>query len=697
MKPIPHYAKWLFLFTLMLLVFACSNDDDGDPTPQQTQNPENPNEDSSSDDDDGGADDDNATTTVNIVDLASSVDLLEDLVTALQTAEAGLVEALSAEGTFTVFAPDNEAFDKLLDELDGFDTLEDFDTDEEKELLAEILRYHVVTTEAAFSDNLSNDTQLETLQTETVRVNVDGSVFIQDKTEDEAEVIDADNEASNGVVHIIDKVLLPQAVLDILFPEPGDSSGTVVDVVIDTESLSLLEEAVIAAGLGDDLSGEGPFTIFAPTNTAIEELFDLLGDNYNSFDDFTNPVERLLLAEILEYHVVPQNLPSSSLSPGTVASLNSEETLEIIASGDSFVIGDASNTDANLLEIDKTASNGVVHIIDKILISQEVADVLGDLGIDINNPTNGMPSIGTIVEGNDELTFLEEALRLTGLLDTLGEEGPFTVFAPSNETLTFLFGLLGSGVDGIEDFDLDFEIDLLRNVLLYHVVPGRITSSDLMVGELPTLLGDPIAVLQSPDGFLLKDATDLIVELTFTDIPASNGIIHGIDRVLVPQSVITTIVDETEENFRQLLALVSENDILVMALLMAGENIQQELSAPFTFFLPTNRAFLDLFDQLEGIDSLLDFNTIGELELLATILSYHFVTDTKALSSNLSNEQIITTLQGETLSVNLDNGVAILDKTGTPAMVTAADREVLNGVVHFIDKVLLPQEALNSL
>ncbi len=689
MKSIPLYTKLLFLFVISVLLFSCSNDDDSDPTPQQTQNPENPNEDAS--------DDDNATTTVNIVDLASSVDMLEDLVTALQTADAGLVEALSVEGTFTVFAPNNKAFDALLDGLEDFDSLEDFDTEEEKALLAEILTYHVITTEAAFSTDLSNGTELETLQSESLAINVDGSVFVQDKTDELAEVIGADNSASNGVVHIIDKVLLPQAVLDILFPENEEPTSTVVDIVVETETLSLLEEAVITAGLVSDLNGEGPFTIFAPTDAAIEELFDLLGDTYNSFDDFTNPVEILLLAEILEYHVVPQNLTSADLMPGTVATLDPEQTLEIIASGDGFVIGDASATDANLLEIDKTASNGVVHIVDKILISQEVADLLQDLGIDINNPTNQGPTIKSLVENNEELEFLEQALQLTGLLDTLGEEGPFTIFAPSNETLTLLFGLLGSQVDGIEDFDLDFEIELLRNVLLYHVVPGRITASDLAVGEVTTLLGDTIDVLLGPDGFLLKDATDLIAQLTFTDIPASNGVIHVIDRILIPESVIDTIVEETEENLQQLLALVTENESLVIALLMAGEDIQQELNAPFTFFLPTNQAFLDLFDQLEGIDSLLDFDTVGELELLATILSYHFVTGTTALSTDLSDGQFITTLQGENLSIRLDNGVAILDKTGIPAVVTAADREVLNGIVHFIDKVLLPQEALNSL
>ncbi|MEN1784873.1 MAG: fasciclin domain-containing protein [Bacteroidota bacterium] len=699
MKKIQNIGKWLLLLALVSFVFACSSDDDNGSSPDtdQQQNP---------DDDSSGADDntDNTETTLNIVELATSLDDLSSLVAALQAADAGLVEALSAEGAMTVFAPTNDAFADLLGALDGFDTLADFDTDAEKTLLADILKYHVVATGALLSAALSDGDELTTLQTEVVEIVIDGNVAVKDKTAELATVTAANNQASNGVVHLINKVLLPQSVLDQLAGDTNDDDdspeGTVVDIVVNTEDLSLLEQAVVTAGLVDALNGDGPFTIFAPSNDAIAALFDLLGDNYNSFSDFNNPIELLLLQQILRYHVVPQQLTSSDLSVGSLPTLQEGQTIAIKADGGTFTIGDASATDANLLEVDKLATNGVVHIIDKILISQEVADLLGDLGIDIDDPiADGLPTIKELVQNSEELNFLEEALRLTGLLDTLGEDGPFTVLAPANGTLTFLFGLLGNSVNSLDDFDLEFEIAILRDVLKYHVIPGRITSNDLAVGRVETLLGDTIEILQGPDGFLLKDATDLIVNITVTDIPASNGVIHVVDRVLIPNTVIATIVEETTGNFERLIALLEGNEALIAALLMAGDDIQEALdnSAPFTFFLPTNQAFLNVFDALDGIDSLLDFDTVAELELLATILSYHLVPDIRARSGDLSDGQIVETFQGETLAISLTNGVAVVDATGIPAQVTAADQGLLNGVVHFIDKVLLPQEVLDQL
>ncbi|MEM8846905.1 MAG: fasciclin domain-containing protein, partial [Bacteroidota bacterium] len=93
------------------------------------------------------------------------------------------------------------------------------------------------------------------------------------------------------------------------------------------------------------------------------------------------------------------------------------------------------------------------------------------------------PTIREIVESTDELNFLREALELTGLLETLGQEGPFTVFAPTNETITMLFALIGGSFGDLDEFNLDFEIDLLRQVLSYHVVPGIVTSNDLVPGQ----------------------------------------------------------------------------------------------------------------------------------------------------------------------------------------------------------------------
>ncbi|MEM9000121.1 MAG: fasciclin domain-containing protein [Bacteroidota bacterium] len=690
MRTIPQLGKLLWLLVFSLIIFSCSNDDNGSSG--------NDDDSVSTTDDDANTNDNNYPNTLNIVDLTISVDVLSSLVDALEVADAGLVEALTADGTFTVFAPTNDAFNELLALLEGYDSLDDFDTDEEKSLLADILLYHIVADVAAFSTELSNGQVLETLQTEEITVNVDVSVFIRDKTEEEAEVVAADNKASNGVVHIIDKVLLPQAVLDLLFPEPEPK---VVDIVVESEELSLLEEAVIAAGLVETLNGDGPFTIFAPNDEAIQALFDLLGDSYNSFDDFTTSLELDLLEDILLYHVVPDYLESTDLMPGTLTTLSTDQTIEVIAAG-GFVIGDASDTDANLLDVDNVGSNGVVHIIDKILISQEVADLLELLGIDINNPNGKVEfTIKDLVENNEDLEFLEAALELTGLLDTLGEDGPFTVFAPSKNTLSLLAGLLGNSLDDLEDFDTDFEINLLRDVLLYHVAPGSITSNDLTVSTLPTLLhDDEIEIALTVDGFVLQDALGgLDANFIVTDIPAQNGVIHVIDRILIPQSVINTIVAETEDNIIDLLDALEGNELFTTALLLVRDSFENLVldGQPFTFFLPTNQAFLNLFDALDGIDNLTDFDTQEELVTLGTILLYHCVDGVAAKSTEVIDGQVLTTFQGETLTVSLNGSVYIFDKTNVPANVTAPDKMVLNGVVHFIDKVLLPQEVIDEL
>ena len=139
------------------------------------------------------------------------------MVAALIQADAGLVDLLQTDGPFTVFAPTNQAFTDILNALgDDYNSLADFDTTEEKQLLADILKYHVVAGTAAFSTDLTDGQTIETAQGESVTISLDGGVFVQDPTDTDAQVTAPDVETSNGVVHIIDKVILPQAVIDAL-------------------------------------------------------------------------------------------------------------------------------------------------------------------------------------------------------------------------------------------------------------------------------------------------------------------------------------------------------------------------------------------------------------------------------------------------------------------------------------------------
>ncbi|MGB6153686.1 MAG: fasciclin domain-containing protein, partial [Pricia sp.] len=345
--------KSIALFALLFVgLSSCDDDDNGDGTVIENPLP-------------------------NIVETAQDTDALTSLVAALAKADENddtdLIGTLSGDGPFTVFAPTNDAFTELLGSLEGYDSLDDFESEEEKALLASILTYHVVSGTAALSTDLTDGQQIETVQGEDVGISLEGGVFVQDATDEDAQVALADVIASNGVVHVIDKVLIPQAVLDALVAQ------TITEVVVNTDTLSVLEAAVIKADLAETLSNS-VFTVFAPTDEAFVALLAILGDDYNSIEDFDEEEEIALLRDILLYHVVPDNtINAADLAEGSVATGLEGNSIEVIASGDTFVIGDASDVDANILQTDITASNGVAHTIDKVLLPQAALEFAASL------------------------------------------------------------------------------------------------------------------------------------------------------------------------------------------------------------------------------------------------------------------------------------------------------------------------------
>jgi transforming growth factor-beta-induced protein len=308
----------------------------------------------------------------NIVETAIDVDLLDSLVAALTKADeessTNLIQTLSGDGPFTVFAPTNDAFTALFESLPGYNSLDDFDTDAEKLLLAQILSYHVLPS-AVSSSMIQEGLTAQTVQGGELTFSLSGGVRISDATSEDARVLTPDVLTSNGIVHIIDKVLVPQEVLDVLLPQ-----NTIVDIAVATESVSVLRDAVIKTFLADTLNGDGPFTVFAPTNTAFVALLNTLGDDYNSLDDFDTTEEIDLLKNILLYHVIPAEVKSTDLAEGEVETAFADNKIEVIASDNTFVIGDASEVNANIEAADIMASNGVIHLIDKVLLPQSALD-----------------------------------------------------------------------------------------------------------------------------------------------------------------------------------------------------------------------------------------------------------------------------------------------------------------------------------
>jgi transforming growth factor-beta-induced protein len=275
---------------------------------------------------------------VDIVVIAAGDERFDTLVTALQNAE--LVETLQGQGPFTVFAPTDEAFDDLT-EVD----IESLSPSE----LANVLQYHVVSGKI-MSDELEGMTSVTTLSGEDLMVTVDedsGDISV-----DNATVIEADIEGSNGVIHVIDAVLLPPS--DNMTPPTDNVTPTedIVDIAAGDERFATLVGALQVTNLADSLKGEGPFTVFAPTDEAFTAV------DIESMD----PSE---LANILEYHVVPGKVMSDELAGMTSVTTLSGENLTVTVDEAS---GDISVDNATVIEPDIEASNGVIHVIDGVLL-----------------------------------------------------------------------------------------------------------------------------------------------------------------------------------------------------------------------------------------------------------------------------------------------------------------------------------------
>ena len=539
--------------------------------------------------------------------------------------EADLAGALSSDGPFTVFAPTDDAFIALAGALGA--TAEELLALPE---LTDILLYHVVGG-TALSTDLSDGQFITTLNGADVVVTInDEGIFINN-----AQVTVADIVAGNGVVHVIDAVLLPTDA-----PEP---TNTVVDIVVNSPVHNVLEAAVLQADLAGALSGEGPFTVFAPTDDAFLSLAGALGA---TAEDLLALPE---LADILLYHVVGSTALSSDLTDGqTIATLNGAEVTVTINEAGIFI------NDAQVTVADLVADNGVVHVIDAVLIPPT------------SEPTG---TVVDIVVNSEVHNLLEAAVLEADLAETLSGEGPFTVFAPTDEAFIALAEALTLAPEDL------LALPELADILLYHVVGATALSTDLSDGQMVTTLnGADVTVTINEAGIFINDAQVIVADLV-----ATNGVVHVIDAVLTPPVPTNTVVDiiVNSDIHTILEAAVLEAD-LVGAL--SGEG-------PFTVFAPTDEAFAALAEALGATAA--DLLALPEL---TDILLYHVVGAT-AFSTDLSDGQMVATLNGAEVEVSIecDGSIFIND-----AQVILADIEADNGVVHVLDAVLLPPTPSNA-
>jgi transforming growth factor-beta-induced protein len=295
--------------------------------------------------------------------------------------------------------------------------------------------------------------------------------------------------------------LLAALVLGHVNTQAQTTDKNIVEIAQEDGNFTSLVAALTAAGLVDDLSGPGPFTVFAPTDAAFAKLDPVVLN-----DLLTNDTETL--TQILLYHVVSGTANSTDLSDGMeVKTLQGKNVTVKISGSDVYI------NDAKVIIADIQASNGVIHVIDTVLIPPK-------------EPVPPAPEGNTIVDiavANGNFTSLVAALEAAGLVDELSGPGPFTVFAPTDAAFAKLDPCLLQQL-------LTCDTDTLTQILLYHVAAGEVMSSDLTnCQQIQTLQCGDVTVTIHCDAVCINDAKVIIA-----DIQASNGVIHVIDTVLIP-------------------------------------------------------------------------------------------------------------------------------------------------------------------
>ncbi len=538
-------------------------------------------------------------TVVDIIVNSPAHNTLETAVVA-----AGLADPLSNASSVTVFAPTDDAFDNLPDGVVA-ELLQNPTGD-----LARILLYHVVNGEARSTD-LSDGQVVRTALGQEVTVSIDNN---NDVTINDAFVSLKDIPATNGVVHVLDAVLLPP-------------SASIYDVVANSSVHTTLKAAIDAAEL-DDVLGDPDlrFTLFAPTNAAFaalpmgvldELLMDPEGD----------------LTRILAHHVLGGEASSDNLSNGLSVPTVLGQNIEVTINNDGIFINDAE-----VIIEDIITFNGIVHVVDAVILpALTVAEVI------VNSPDH---------------TILEQAVGAAQLQMALEGDGPFTVFAPTDEAFENL-------PMGTLDALLQDPTGDLAKILLYHVVGEEFFEEDLSDGQdLSTLFGPDVNVSITNDGVFIND-----VEVTVTDIVTLNGIVHVVDAVILPVNNVYDVV-----------AASSVHTTLKAAIDAAElDEALQDGDAEYTLFAPTDEAFNNLPD-----------GTVAELLQdptgnLARILLYHALGN-EAFEADLSDGLSVTTLLGQNVDFRLDSDGAFING----AKISITDIRTLNGVVHVIDAVILP-------
>uniref|UniRef100_A0A672YF17 Periostin, osteoblast specific factor a n=1 Tax=Sphaeramia orbicularis TaxID=375764 RepID=A0A672YF17_9TELE len=472
-----------------------------------------------------------------------------------------LREEIEGKGSYTMFAPSNDAWEEL--EPNVRSALESNVNIE----LYNALHFHMVNHRLLTKDMKDGMTVTSMYNDLGLYINHYSNGIV---TVNCARIIHGNQVATNGVVHVIDRVI--SAV--------GNTIKNVLDV---TDELSSFNAAAIASGVMDKLDKPGHFTLFAPTN----EAFDKLGPGY---------LERIMgdkaiIEALVKYHLLNSVQCSEAIMAGSVFETAEGSTIEIGCDGDSLTV----NGIKMVLKKDIVTTNGVIHLIDQVLVPNSAKDVMELLG-------------------ESQSTFSDMVSEL-GLAAALGPKTEFTLLAPLNTAFTMM----------------SIDQTVLREILENHILKLKVTLSELYNGQLlETLAGKLIRVFIYRTAVCIENAC-----MVRGSKEGSNGALH----------LLRSIIKPAEKTIYEILIADGRFKIFLNLMETAGLTDLLKQEGSYTIFAPTD----DAFDGLTQEDMLL---LRSDVNALRTILLYHFsngVFINGGLEGGVTN--LLKSLQGNNLQV----------------------------------------------
>jgi transforming growth factor-beta-induced protein len=318
----------------------------------------------------------------------------------------------------------------------------------------------------------------------------------------------------NNIIQVMFILIMSMALLACGSSSNDDDDMNIVETAVDDGRFTTLVAALQAAGLDDDLTGEGPFTVFAPTDDA----FNLLPAG--TVDTLLEPANQNLLIDILTFHVFDGRVLAADAiaSAGTALTMLNGSDLRVDVVNNMVILSLNGNRQATVTFTDIETTNGVIHVIDAVL-----------------DPEDATENIAVTATNDSRFTTLVAAVGAAGLVDVLAGEGPLTVFAPTNDA----FDKLPEGV--VDSLLLEENQSDLIDILTYHVYDGSVLAADAIAldGMSVGMFNGALMRIDVVDGTVVLNLDGSREAMVINpNVLASNGVIHVIDTVLNPEDDI---------------------------------------------------------------------------------------------------------------------------------------------------------------